>query len=425
MISGLGKRVFLLNNVHEKEPALFQTRWAMDYLPGPLTRVQIPALNELVGAKLQPVSEPAKVVAPASEAKPAPPKAAPEKKPVGAVARVAQVGSTTRPAVPTGVDEFFLPNNLSFTEAFQAAGREYPPEAHSLGLIYRPVLLGRASVRFLNRKYNLDTEQFHTVLVPEPDRRGAVRWQDFLGTPVEPKSLANRPDPQARFASLEAPLSELKLVTAMQKDFLDWAFRSSQVTLQANEALNIYGGPEVSSAEFRQQCAAAARKQRDAEAKKVEDAYEKKIEAIQTKLEREEGELQQDQAELSGRTIEEVGNVAETLIGLFGKRRSSRRISSAMTKRRMTSKASADVKESKEVIAGYKKEIEQLEKEKVQALEEIDQRWGEVASQVSEISVVPLKKDVLLDLFGVAWFPYYLVQMGEETVELPGYGVSG
>ena len=425
MISSLGKRVFLLNNVHEKEPALFQTRWAMDYLPGPLTRVQIPALNELVGAKLQPVSEPAKVVAPASEAKPAPPKAAPEKKPVGAVARVAQVGSTTRPAVPTGVDEFFLPNNLSFTEAFQAAGREYPPEAHSLGLIYRPVLLGRASVRFLNRKYNLDTEQFHTVLVPEPDRRGAVRWQDFLGTPVEPKSLANRPDPQARFASLEAPLSELKLVTAMQKDFLDWAFRSSQVTLQANEALNIYGGPEVSSAEFRQQCAAAARKQRDVEAKKVEDAYEKKIAAIQTKLEREEGELQQDQAELSGRTIEEVGNVAETLIGLFGKRRSSRRISSAMTKRRMTSKASADVKESKEVIAGYKKEIEQLEKEKAQALEEIDQRWGEVASQVSEISVVPLKKDVLLDLFGVAWFPYYLVQMGEETVELPGYGVSG
>jgi wobble nucleotide-excising tRNase len=91
----------------------------------------------------------------------------------------------------------------------------------------------------------------------------------------------------------------------------------------------------------------------------------------------------------------------------------------------MTSKASADVKESKEVIAGYKKEIEQLEKEKAQALEEIDQRWGEVASQVSEISVVPLKKDVLLDLFGVAWFPYYLVQMGEETVELPGYGVSG
>ncbi len=41
IISGLGKRVFLLHNVHESEPALFQTRWVMSYLRGPLTRQQI------------------------------------------------------------------------------------------------------------------------------------------------------------------------------------------------------------------------------------------------------------------------------------------------------------------------------------------------------------------------------------------------
>ncbi len=45
LISRLGKRVFLLHNVHSKQPVLFQTRWAMNYLAGPLTRAQIPALN--------------------------------------------------------------------------------------------------------------------------------------------------------------------------------------------------------------------------------------------------------------------------------------------------------------------------------------------------------------------------------------------
>ncbi len=50
MISGLGKRVFLLHNVHNKEPLLMQTRWAMNYLAGPLARTQIPALNALAGA---------------------------------------------------------------------------------------------------------------------------------------------------------------------------------------------------------------------------------------------------------------------------------------------------------------------------------------------------------------------------------------
>ncbi len=59
MISNLGKRVFLLHNVHEKRPVLFQTRWAMNYLTGPLTRIQIPALNQMAGAGIVAAPPPA------------------------------------------------------------------------------------------------------------------------------------------------------------------------------------------------------------------------------------------------------------------------------------------------------------------------------------------------------------------------------
>ena len=53
LISSLGKRVFLMQNVHEKQPVVFQTRWTMNFLAGPMTRTQIPALNKLVGASGQ------------------------------------------------------------------------------------------------------------------------------------------------------------------------------------------------------------------------------------------------------------------------------------------------------------------------------------------------------------------------------------
>jgi hypothetical protein len=43
-LAGLGNRVFLMNNVHEDEPVLFQSRWALSYLRGPLTKVQIQSL---------------------------------------------------------------------------------------------------------------------------------------------------------------------------------------------------------------------------------------------------------------------------------------------------------------------------------------------------------------------------------------------
>ena len=63
MISAIGKRVFLVHNVHEKGPQLMQTRWAMNYLAGPLTRAQIPALNDLAGGE---ATRPAVEAAPAA-----------------------------------------------------------------------------------------------------------------------------------------------------------------------------------------------------------------------------------------------------------------------------------------------------------------------------------------------------------------------
>ena len=45
ILSGLSGRMFLMNNVHEEEPVVFHTRWAMSYLRGPLTRDQIRTLT--------------------------------------------------------------------------------------------------------------------------------------------------------------------------------------------------------------------------------------------------------------------------------------------------------------------------------------------------------------------------------------------
>jgi hypothetical protein len=46
LLSGLGNRIFLMNDVHEDGPRLLETRWAMSYLRGPLTRDQIKKLMD-------------------------------------------------------------------------------------------------------------------------------------------------------------------------------------------------------------------------------------------------------------------------------------------------------------------------------------------------------------------------------------------
>ncbi len=414
LISSLGKRVFLLHNVHEKKPQLFQTRWAMNYLAGPLTRAQIPAVNQLAGAELTPAQIEREVSAKPPTDQTAPRQPTEEGK---------LPGSTSRPAVPGGVAEYFLPNNLSFTEAFETAGRPVPEQAQSMGLIYRPYLLAQSRIRYLNRKYDLDFEQKNTVLTSEPDRRGVMRWEEYLSEYVDLDDLDDSPDPRARFGSIEAPLIEAKVMDSMKRDFQDWNYHSSSVTVRANEELDIYAGPQISQADFRKMSARAAQEGRDAELKKVAQKYDKKVDSILAKMKREERELEEDRSELSQRKMEEYGTHAETVLSLFGRRRKS--LSSSLSKRRMTEKAEADVKESLQTIEDFERQIKDLQTEQAEALDEVNEHWEEIASQVTEIQVTPYKKDILVEVFGVAWFPNYIAEIDGQTTELEGFSRSG
>ncbi len=420
LISQLGKRVFLLHNVHEKQPFLFQTRWAMNYLTGPLTRAQIPALNQLVGAG-QP-SAPSVSPTPAARAVAPEPASALPPAEVHA-AETALAGSTTRPAVPSGVAEYFLPQNLTLSQAAKLDRRELSADARSKGILYRPYLLAQAEIRFFQRKYNLDHELRRAALVLEPDRRGTVRWDEFLTEPVDPRMLDRGPAPDARFESLEEPLSDARGMKALERDFQDWGYRSTEVIVRANEELKVFAGPDVSAADFRKMCAEAAREARDKEIKKVAGSFEKKIDAIEKKLKREERELTEDQEELSQRKMEEMGTHLENVASLFGLGR-KRRVTTSLSKRRMTSQAKADVKESLEAIEEFKEEIEELEAQAKETVDEINDRWAGIANEVTEIPVTPYKKDVLVELFGVAWFPYHVVEAEGRFLELPGFGTE-
>ena len=328
------------------------------------------------------------------------------------------LGSATRPSPPNGVAEYFLPNDLTVAQAFKSAARPLPAEARPLGLLYRPSLLGQASVRFLRAKYNLETELRKAVLVTEPDRQGVVRWEEYVTSALPPASLDSGPAPQARFAALNSAFNDARTLKSLERDFEDWVYKASTVTVRANEQLKIYGGPQVSSAEMRRLASEAATHARDAERRKVADAYNKKITALEDKLAREERELAQDEEEFQQRRMEELGTHAENVLSLFSRRR--RRISSSLTKRRLTSQAKADVEESQQTIQEFERKLDELEKEVEQALQEVDRRWGEMVNQITEIPVTPYKKDIRIELFGIAWTPYHVVQVGETLVELPG-----
>jgi hypothetical protein len=405
LISTLDKRVFLLHNVHEKKPRVFQTRWAMAYLKGPIMRNQIGDLNDMVGARM-PAVEMGSAAAPLPAVQRAP--------------SMPEIAQATRPVVPAGVEEVFLPSNVTMAQALQAAGRS-PESVKVQGVIYLPALLAQAVVRYLDRKSGLDHEQKLTALVHEPDKRGVVRWEEVLTEAVDMRALDPGPAPQARFAPLIAPLDSAQTVKRLQGDFLDFAYYHAGLKLWRNATLNLVAAPGTSKSDFHAQCVEAARQARDEEAEQLKAQWEKKVSSIQAKLTKEERELAEDQTELSARKMEEMATHAENVLGLFSGSRSRRRVSSSLTKRRLTAQAKADVDESLAVIEELKKQLAALESEVAAEMDALDARWEGVADKVDEMVVKPYKKDILPDVFGVAWMPYWQLEEGGQFFQLAAY----
>ncbi len=165
ILSGLSSRVFLMNNVHEDHPVVFESRWVMSYLRGPLTRAQIKTLMDARRGAPAPAS---------AKAAPAPVAARPEPvsapKPAGKGARAAApepaaappAAGGQRPLLPPDVPQHFVP------------ARGGAPAGASL--FYRPMLVGAAQVRVADTRSGVDVSRDLLYLTAITDDAVPVDW---------------------------------------------------------------------------------------------------------------------------------------------------------------------------------------------------------------------------------------------------------
>lgn len=408
MISGLQKRVFLWHSVYRSQPTLFNTRWTLNYLAGPLTRTQLPALNELAGAKIQAAGSASVSQAAGETTVPAP------------AAKVTAQSSTgivsSRPAVPGDVPEYFFPASVGASEALSTANLS---SASASGIVYRPAVLAQAEVHYTSRQYNLDTSRKIAAVVEDPGN-GLVHWEDFAITPVDSKKLGSQPQPNASYHTVPNWLTEKARLTEMGKDFLDWIFRTGTIKIKANALLKVYAGPEVSDEAFKQQCDAAIKTAMQGEVDKVNQTYAAKISALQNKIETQGMDVKAAENSVSQRRLEEVATGGAMVLGMLGVGR-KKSLSSSVSKVRMTQAAKDKLDKEKMDLENLNEQLQQLQQTKDDALKAVESKFTTQAGQISEIPVTPAKTGIFSDVFAVAWMPYYLVKTGDQTVEVPAF----
>jgi hypothetical protein len=417
MISSLQSRAFMLHNVHEDAPVVFYTRWAMSYLRGPLTRPQV---QELAGDQAPPPAPGVTTV----EAAPTP---APAAKPVPRPAPATAPYSKVPPQLPSSVKQVYLPVRIPLEAALTEMARDRDWSVRSGSeqqgyLVYEPVLIGLAEVRFVHTK-SRQTHAEDVAYLVQVGEGHSVNWAEGK-VRLEARDLVSRAERDAFFADLPSDLGASTHHTALRKDFEDYLYYNSSITLLHNPHVDLYSEPGESETSFQRRCRRAAEDAHDEEAKKLKDKYERELDRIEDRLQREERELEQDKIEHDARKQEEVLSGVDSLIGLFTGRRSSSRLSTASRKHRLTRQAKADIEESEEVIDELEDQIDELEEQAKLELDELADKWGELIEEVEEIEVRPRRADVRLELFALGWLPCWEVPVGEQVVSLPAFEVE-
>ena len=209
-LAGLGNRVFLLHNVHEDEPVLFQTRWALSYLRGPLTRPEIKRLMDPV--KQAPAAAPVAAQQPTGAGI-----AAAAASPTPVVSSAPEAGEAV-PVLPPDVPQSFL-----------------PVRSRPQGIAYEPYLFAAATVHYLDAKRGIDHAEELSLLAPLTG--DGADWYAAEAADLGKGDLDSEPVSGARFASLPAAAVKARSYDAWRKALEECLYRTRRCELFKSDTL--------------------------------------------------------------------------------------------------------------------------------------------------------------------------------------------
>jgi hypothetical protein len=401
ILSSLGNRVFLMNNTHEDAPELMQTRWALSYLRGPLTRDQIKVLMDPVreGEATKPmpssaISTSASVFAiPASPAAPIP---------AAATATVAQA----QPSLPPGISAFYLPVRGS-----ASAGEK---------LIYQPMIAGAAKINFADAKIKVSNSSNKVFMTPITNDPLPVVWDNAQELEIPVTDLEKSPQASAQFGTLPSAANQAKNYTTWGKDFASWLYGSQCINLFRSPSLKIVSQPGEDERDFRIRAGQLAREQRDDMTEALRKKYSPRIATLQERLRRAEASVQKQQEQARQAKMQTAFSVGATLLGAFTGRKtlSSGNISRATGAARKASRAmeeSGDVTRANETVAAVQQQMADLQTQFESEANALTEKIDPLTEPLETVSIKPKKTDIQVQLTVLVWAPFWQDEHGNTS----------
>ncbi|MEZ5283618.1 MAG: hypothetical protein R2712_02180 [Vicinamibacterales bacterium] len=436
LLSSLAKRTFLLHNVHERRPALFETRWALSYLRGPMGRDEIKRLCAAGAADAADGAETAAAAdgagtagaadgtetavaadnagtasadstdgagdaavtarAPAAGGAATPPTAskplaAPPSAPSApsaAPASSAPSASSAAPVLDPAIQQFFAPASAADTMA--------------------PLVLGVARISYADRKLGIDDTRTVALVTPIDNGPVAVDWERAEPSDVDVDDLLTRAPGDVRWMPVPPAAAAPRNYKTWEREFARWAAQSQAIEVFRSTRTGLSSEPDESERAFRIRLQQAQREGRDQALDKIRDRHASKIRTAEDRLRRAQATVQREAQQASESKLSTAISFGATVVGaLLGRKTVSvgtlgRATTAARSMGRM-SRESADVARAEANVEALQAQLSELQAALEADLKAATDAWE--GDDLERVVVKPRRGGVAVQLVGLLWHP--------------------
>lgn len=344
LLSDMKGRQFLLNSVHLDEPLLFETRWVMSYLKGPMSNNDIKRL--MAGRKIEPEEM---LTTPLAEAQ----------RPASADRSAEKMAAGLPPLLPQGLEQLYHLQNVVREE-----------------IRFAPWLAAEASVRFFNAKRNIDVVQKINLRLYLDESFVRPDWQSAETGSYSLSDCTRHPPAGSVYYPLPASFAQLKDFRALSKAFTDYLYQNRQLPLLRVKDTDFESYPDENLRDFKVRFNDSLRRQKEAGIEQLRQKYQVQQERLEQKLNNALARLDKEQGDVQTKKTDSLISFGVAVVGAFFGRKSfsAANIGRAATGMRSigrVAKEKSDVQRVAQDVAEIQSALQELAEEiedKVRAL---------------------------------------------------------
>ncbi|MDN5051721.1 ATP-binding protein [Aliarcobacter butzleri] len=367
LISNLEKRNFILKNINEDGIKIFETRWALSYLKGPISKDGIKKL----------MSEKKKQNIPTQ--------------------KVENENQTTQINIEKGIPKPIITSNLTEKYLYSSQNSAY---------YLQPYLICSCDVHYIDAPKNIDFEEkiSYKIYLDENMKNIDFEEKEELGN----NSFEEKEKPNSFYYELPSFVQKEKDLKIIEKDFTDYIYRNSKLTLYKNEFLKITSKQTESLNDFKIRLQDRLNEKIDLEVEKLKVKFVKENDSIEIKLSKLYEKLQKEELQATSTTTDTIISIGTSLLGAFfgnsvinktniGKVATSAKGASKILKERN------DVKQVENEILELQQQKEALKTLLENEIEKINLANQSSNFPIEEIFIKPKRSDIYNTKLALLW----------------------